>query len=388
MRYHHPVFQPLHFDYGTTTWSVNHMPLFGSILSVLDHRRLNVIHNITFFALMKVLTNGRITAKQSQAVFNLLDLSKNSNFCWVTFNETGKDHITTREFRRTGLFFDFNYPTMYEMFRDYNWDDEKEMEFERFRFYLMSCIHFRQVHRFQAKYIRYRQFKRAVLLLLKKMLRKVLLENVYPSPMSILRAIKTIKIPPLEGTERTKHWTDLFEFNFIRRFVKLGWERLKYLWDSKTKDYPRLKCFCKCICCGLCCCRIDDSEEPGCCGDCDHYCAKKCCFLCKFCKRRKVYKLAKKSKKTNQRWGGNLNEIKGEDAIGLKPAPKKVVDQKELPLLDKSTDNLAETPSVNPQNMKEIRNQRRIKVKMLLTREDIVPAVEWRPLGKPRCGIL
>lgn len=22
---------------------------------------------------------------------------------------------------------------MYEMFRDYNWDDEKEMEFERFR---------------------------------------------------------------------------------------------------------------------------------------------------------------------------------------------------------------------------------------------------------------
>lgn len=83
-----------------------------------------------------------------------------------------------------------------------------------------------------------------------------------------------------------------------------------------------------------------------------------------------------------------MNEIKGEDAIGLKPAPKKVVDQKELPLLDKSTDNLAETPSVNPQNMKEIRNQRRIKVKMLLTREDIVPAVEWRPLGKPRCGIL
>lgn len=85
MRYHHPVFQPLHFDYGTTTWSVNHMPLFGSILSVLDHRRLNVIHNITFFALMKVLTNGRITAKQSQAVFNLLDLSKNSNF-WSNLN--------------------------------------------------------------------------------------------------------------------------------------------------------------------------------------------------------------------------------------------------------------------------------------------------------------
>jgi hypothetical protein len=52
---------------------------------------------------------------------------------WVTFNEHGQDRITTREFRRAGLFFDFNYPTMYEMFRDYNWDDEKDLEFERFR---------------------------------------------------------------------------------------------------------------------------------------------------------------------------------------------------------------------------------------------------------------
>jgi hypothetical protein len=50
---------------------------------------------------------------------------------WVTFNETGQERITTREFRRTGLFFDFDYPTMYEMFRDYNWDDEVDFGMRR-----------------------------------------------------------------------------------------------------------------------------------------------------------------------------------------------------------------------------------------------------------------
>lgn len=119
------------------------------------------------------------------------------------------------------------------------------------QFYLMSCIHFRQVNRFQAKYIRYRQFKQAVLRLLQKMLRKVLIENIYPSPVAILRAIKTIKIPPLEGGERTKNWTDLFNCNFIRKFVKDHWEIVKNFWIAKTSDSPKTQACCKCVFCGF-----------------------------------------------------------------------------------------------------------------------------------------
>lgn len=121
------------------------------------------MHSITFYAYLKILTNGKIKRAQADAIFSLIDMSATGEVSfseiaffsgilvaqkdhlereflymhawkiWVTFNETGAEKITTKEFRKTGLFFDFDYPTIYHMYRDYNWDDDKHMEFERFR---------------------------------------------------------------------------------------------------------------------------------------------------------------------------------------------------------------------------------------------------------------
>lgn len=163
MKYYHSVFKQLHFDYGKMIWSVNHIPFFGSLMSVCDHRNIGSLHSLAFYAFLKVLTNGKVRKEQAGAIFSLIDMSATGEisfsemafFCgilvaqkdhlereflymhawkiWVTFNETGSERITTKEFRKTGLFFDFDYPTIYHMFRDYNWDDDQPMEFERFR---------------------------------------------------------------------------------------------------------------------------------------------------------------------------------------------------------------------------------------------------------------
>lgn len=168
MRYYHSIFKELHFDYGKMIWSVNHIPFFGALMSVCDHRNMGSLHSIGFYAFLRVLTGGTIQRKQADTIFFLIDMSSTGEVefsemafwsgivvaqkdhlereflymhawkIWVTFNERGAEKITTREFRRTGLFFDFDYPTIYHMYRDYNWDDDKSIEFARFRVFKQS----------------------------------------------------------------------------------------------------------------------------------------------------------------------------------------------------------------------------------------------------------
>jgi len=99
MRFHHSVFAPLHFDFGTMLWPVKVMPTFSALFSIVDHRdkgqksEINRIwperliyktslvpsiaatmHNIAFYAFLKVLTKGKCHKEQAQAIFDHLDL--------------------------------------------------------------------------------------------------------------------------------------------------------------------------------------------------------------------------------------------------------------------------------------------------------------------------
>lgn len=163
MKYYHSVFKQLHFDYGKMLWSINHIPFFGALLSVCDHRSQGSMHSISFYAFLRVLTDGKIFRRQADAIFSLIDIASKGEISfsemafwagiivaqkdhlereflymhawkiWVTFNDYGEDQVTTGAFRRSGLFFDFDYPTIYHMYRDYNWDDDKPLDFDRFR---------------------------------------------------------------------------------------------------------------------------------------------------------------------------------------------------------------------------------------------------------------
>jgi len=47
VKFDHKLFNQLHFDFGTTAFAIYHMPFFKAILSVCDHRELEVIHSNT-----------------------------------------------------------------------------------------------------------------------------------------------------------------------------------------------------------------------------------------------------------------------------------------------------------------------------------------------------
>ncbi|CAL8093439.1 unnamed protein product [Orchesella dallaii] len=291
MKYYHTIFKQLHFDYGRMTWSVNHIPFFGALMSVCDHRNIGSLHSITFYAFLKVLTNGKIRKKQADTLFSLIDLSASGEISfpemafwagtivaqkdhlereflymhawklWVTFNENGSDRISTNAFRKTGLFFDFDYPTIYHMYRDYNWDDDKPMEFERFRFYLMSCIHFKNLRRATAKYLRYKKFKIELLHVLHPALAKVLKDNLYPAPTSILRAMKAIKIAPIEGQDKIFYWSDVFSLQWMRQWTSRHWQIFKLNLMRIMDSSCFCRWICKIFCCGLCCFMRNEVEE-------------------------------------------------------------------------------------------------------------------------------
>jgi len=52
---------------------------------------------------------------------------------WVTFTGKSGRKMTTHQFRQAGLFFDFDYPTILKLYEDYNWDEEKRLDFGTFR---------------------------------------------------------------------------------------------------------------------------------------------------------------------------------------------------------------------------------------------------------------
>ncbi len=197
--------------------------------------------------------------------------------------------------------------------------------------------------------------------------------------MSILRAIKTIKIPPLEGVERSKQWSDLFECDFIRRFVKEKWERLMafLLWKSTDpKTPPKLRKCCRCIFCGFYCCTKMEDEDvtKGPCGDCDHRWETEF-FNCDCCLGKNTSGGRRKRGCCDRGRDKIRVRMTEEQRKGLKPTRVGEKDRYYREIEDET-------------KLESRDRHKRKKVREQLIRVEAIPEVEWRPMGRPRfCGV-
>lgn len=114
---------------------------------------------------------------------------------------------------------------------------------------------------------------------------KVLKDNLYPAPTTILRAIKAIKIPSIEGQEKIYHWSDVFTLHWMRSYVHRNVAFLKLeILDLMDKS-SGFRWFVQVFCCGLFCL----GQEEGDVDKLKKECAKcgtwtwNCCCLCWCC---------------------------------------------------------------------------------------------------------